>query len=634
MYREDYDNNRQEQSDAAANPKGEYSRNADGTYGEHPADGMNSGAKRMESADGESQAAADGRYGSESGQTVSGSGNYGSSNGSGYGNGASQSASGSNYGSGNNSYNNESGQTVTGGNYGGSNYGGSNNSGSNNSGSNYGGGNYGGNGSYNNGSCNNGGRAGAGQPVSGNGYGTAPSGMNRGYGAGQPNPNSGYGHQQPNQHYAPWQQPHSFQQQNRRPDRKKKPHTILKKVAGITAAALLFGVVAGGTIAGINLVTNRFTASYALNETQASLSQAETIPAPAQPNVGNDGSSTVSAIPAITNDVSAIVEKAMPSVVAINSVMEYQTQNWFGQPQVYQGKGSGSGIIVGESDTELLIVTNNHVVEGAKSIGVVFTDNESVEANIKGTDSENDLAVVAVALDKIADSTKSKIAVATLGDSDSLKVGQGVIAIGNALGYGQSVTVGYVSALDREVKTDEQTTRNLLQTDAAINPGNSGGALLNMQGEVIGINSAKYSSTEVEGMGYAIPISKVHDIIDDLMTKKTRVQIDVAKQGYLGIQGTDIDSNASTLYGMPQGVYVYKIMDDGAAASSTLKEKDIITKFDGQTVRSMSELKNMLTYYAGGDSVQVTVQSLVDGQYVERQVELTLGTRPAEESSN
>lgn len=452
--------------------------------------------------------------------------------------------------------------------------------------------------------------------------------MNHGYGSSQPNQNRGYGSQQPHQHYAPWQQPQQFQ----RPNRKKQPHPILKKVAGITAAALLFGVVAGGTISGVNVAVSRFAAnSYGAEETRTTLAQAETVPAPTQPSAG---SAAVNAIPAITNDVSAIVEKAMPSVVAINSVTEYQTQNWFGQPQVYQGKGSGSGIIVGESDTELLIVTNNHVVEGAKSIAVVFSDNESVEANIKGTDSENDLAVVAVALDKIADSTKSKIAVATLGDSDSLKVGQGVIAIGNALGYGQSVTVGYVSALDREVQTDEQTTRNLLQTDAAINPGNSGGALLNMQGEVIGINSAKYSSTEVEGMGYAIPISKVHDIIDDLMTKKTRVQIEEEKQGYLGIQGTDIDSNASTLYGMPQGVYVYKIMDDGAAASSDLKEKDIITKFDGQTVRSMSELKNMLTYYAGGDTVQITVQSLVDGQYVERQVELTLGTKPEEESNN
>lgn len=584
MYHDDYEKNRQEQSD--------------GTQG-YPADHVNGSAGQAESEERARQefdenAAVNGSQmqnaaGADSqGQTVSGN-NYSGS----YNSNSGQSASGSNYSG---SYNSGSGQNASGGNYG-SGY-----------------------------------QNGAGQPGAGNsyggGYGTAQPGMNHGYGSSQPNQNRGYGSQQPHQHYAPWQQPQQFQQQ----PRKKKPHPILRKAAGITAAALLFGVVAGGTLSGVNLAVSRLAAnSYGTEETQTTLAQAETVPAPTQPS---GGSTAVNAIPAITNDVSAIVEKAMPSVVAINSVTEYQTQNWFGQPQVYQGKGSGSGIIVGESDTELLIVTNNHVVEGAKSIAVVFTDNESVEANIKGTDSENDLAVVAVALDKIADSTKSKIAVATLGDSDSLKVGQGVIAIGNALGYGQSVTVGYVSALDREVQTDEQTTRNLLQTDAAINPGNSGGALLNMQGEVIGINSAKYSSTEVEGMGYAIPISKVHDIIDDLMTKKTRVQIEEAKQGYLGIQGTDIDSNASTLYGMPQGVYVYKIMDDGAAASSDLKEKDIITKFDGQTVKSMSELKNMLTYYAGGDTVEITVQSLVDGQYVERQVELTLGTRPAEESDN
>ena len=289
---------------------------------------------------------------------------------------------------------------------------------------------------------------------------------------------------------------------------------------------------------------------------------------------------------------------------------------------------------MGESDTELLIVTNNHVVEGASSLSVTFNDNQSAEANVKGTDSENDLAVIAVPLNQIDDSTKSKIAVATLGDSDNLKVGQGVIAIGNALGYGQSVTVGYVSALDREVTTEDGTTRNLLQTDAAINPGNSGGALLNMQGEVVGINSAKYSSTEVEGMGYAIPISKVQDIIDTLMTRKTRVQVAEDQQGYMGIQGTDIDSNASTLYGMPQGIYVYKIMEDGAAASSTLQEKDIITKFDGQSVRSMSELQEMLTYYAGGDTVELTVERLENGQYVEQTVEITLGTRPAEENTN
>lgn len=366
---------------------------------------------------------------------------------------------------------------------------------------------------------------------------------------------------------------------------------------------------------------------YAVSESPT-LSQTETTPATTE---SSSDSSTVTYV--TTNDVSSIVEKAMPSVVAINSVTEYQTQNFFGQPQTYEGRGSGSGIIVGESDTELLIVTNNHVIEGANTLSVTFNDGESAEANVKGTDSENDLAVIAVALDQITDSTKSKITVATIGDSDSLKVGQGVIAIGNALGYGQSVTVGYVSALDREVTTEDGTTRNLLQTDAAINPGNSGGALLNMQGEVVGINSAKYSSTEVEGMGYAIPISKVEDIIDDLMTRKTRVQVDEANQGYLGIQGTDIDSNAATLYGMPQGIFVYKIMEDGAAASSTLQEKDIITEFDGQSVRSMTELKDMLTYYAGGDTVDLTVQRLENGQYVEHTVTITLGVNPEGESA-
>lgn len=595
MYGDDYEKNRHEQEGGAS---------------ERPAAGMNGSAGGTEPSDG-MQPGADVNFTMRDPEQQSGQG-------AGNQNPSSSGSDGAYYAGG--SRHNSAGQSAPDGSYSGGPSAGAGQSaaGQNN------GGVYNNGGSYQNGAGNR----------YGGGYG-APSGMNRGYGSGQPNQNYGYGSQQPHQqHYAPWQQPQQFQQQRQKPQRNQKSHSILRKAAGITAAALLFGVVAGGTISGINLVTSRFAASYASSEPQTTLSQAETLPAQTQPSVSSDGSGAVNAVPAITNDVSAIVEKAMPSVVAINSVMEYQTQNWFGQPQVYQGKGSGSGIIVGESDTELLIVTNNHVVEGAKTIGVVFTDNESVEANIKGTDSENDLAVVAVALDKIADSTKSKIAVATLGDSDSLKVGQGVIAIGNALGYGQSVTVGYVSALDREVKTDEQTTRNLLQTDAAINPGNSGGALLNMQGEVIGINSAKYSSTEVEGMGYAIPISKVHDIIDDLMTKKTRVQIEEAKQGYLGIQGTDIDSSASTLYGMPQGIYIYKIMDDGAAASSDLKEKDIITKFDGQSVRSMAELKNMLTYYAGGDTVQVTVQTLSDGQYVERQVELTLGTKPSEDSTN
>ncbi len=482
------------------------------------------------------------------------------------------------------------------------------------------------NGSYGNAQSGMSGSYGSSQPGETYGrYGNSQPGTN-GYGNGQYGANSNYGGQQTGPHYAPWQRT----QQDPRlsgqdTHRKKRSHPLLKKTAGITAAALLFGVVAGGTMVGVNRISGLIQNGEKEPAVESSIAQVETVPQ-------TEKGSAITAVPAITNDVSAIVEKAMPSVVAINSVTEYQTRDWFGIPQVYEGKGSGSGIIVGESEDELLIVTNNHVVEGTKTLGVVFVDNEVVEANVKGTDSANDLAVIAVNVSQIPEETKNKIAVATLGNSDSLKVGQGVIAIGNALGYGQSVTVGYVSALDREVKTDQQTTRNLLQTDAAINPGNSGGALLNMQGAVVGINSAKYSSTEVEGMGYAIPISKVQDIIDNLMTKKTRIQVEDGKRGYLGIQAQDIDSQTSLLYGMPQGVFVYKIMEDGAAAASDLNEKDIITKFDGQSIQTKEELTSMLSYYSGGDTVELTVMSLVNGQYVERQVQVTLGIRSMEEA--
>jgi len=403
-----------------------------------------------------------------------------------------------------------------------------------------------------------------------------------------------------------------------------------RKVAGITAAALLFGTVSGGTMVGINMLAGSLGQKEAYTQISPSEmpTEAPTTQAAITPSTRADAGT------ALALDVSDIVEQAMPSVVAINNTMLYEGNTWFGQRQQYEVPSSGSGIIVGKNDEELLIVTNNHVVEGSNTLSVTFIDEKSIDAIIKGTDPESDLAVVAVPLKDIPEDTMSQISIAKLGNSEELKVGQGVIAIGNALGYGQSTTVGYVSALDREVTTDGSTTRHLLQTDAAINPGNSGGALLNMNGEVIGINSAKYSSTEVEGMGYAIPITKVQDIIGNLMTKKTRKEIEEAKQGYLGIQGQDIDSNTSLLYGMPQGVFVYKIMDEGAAAASDLKEKDIITKFDGQSVRTMAELKAMLAYYAGGDTISLTVQSLADGQYVERQVEVTLGTKPVENNVN
>ena len=412
--------------------------------------------------------------------------------------------------------------------------------------------------------------------------------------------------------------------------RGKKKGSMAVKVAGVTAAALLFGTVAGGTMFAANTVGELVKGRYTTESTSepVTVAQAET-----SGNTGSGGNGGVPVTAAIQTDVSAIVEKAMPSVVAINNTMLLQHQTWFGPSQTIEVPSSGSGIIVGQNDEELLIVTNNHVVEDSRELTVTFIDNEPVTAAIKGTDSDSDLAVIAVKLSDIPAETMSRIKVAVMGDSDALKVGQGVIAIGNALGYGQSVTVGYVSALDREVHAEDDTTRHLLQTDAAINPGNSGGALLNMNGEVIGINAAKYSSTEVEGMGYAIPISQAQDIINELMNKKTRVAVDERKQGYLGIQGQNIDETAAAMYGMPRGIYVYKITEDSAASRSTLREKDIITKFDGQTVRTMEDLKEMLTYYEGGDTVNLTVQSLENGEYVERTVEITLGTKPAAETN-
>ncbi len=416
------------------------------------------------------------------------------------------------------------------------------------------------------------------------------------------------------------------------PEPVKKPvkqRPMAAKIAGITAAALLFGTVAGGTMLGVNTAGEYLKTQYGpKEETQASLATVETRPAAET----EPAKSQTSAMLALQMDVSSIVEAAMPSVVAITNTMVLEQRTWFGSSQRYEVPSSGSGIIVGQNDDELLIVTNNHVVEDSKELTVTFIDETSVTAAIKGTDSENDLAVIAVPVSEIDEETMGQIKVATLGDSDALKVGEGVIAIGNALGYGQSVTVGYVSAKDREVKAQDTTSKYLLQTDAAINPGNSGGALLNMRGEVIGINAAKYSSTEVEGMGYAIPVSKVQDIINELMNRKTRIEIDESRRGYLGIQGTNIDDTAAAMYGMPRGVYVYKIVEGGAAAASDLREKDIITKFDGQTLRTMADLQKMLTYYEGDSTVDLTVSSLENGEYVERTVEITLGFRPAEEN--
>ena len=411
----------------------------------------------------------------------------------------------------------------------------------------------------------------------------------------------------------------------------------MKKTAWIVLSAVLFGTVAGTVMTGVQIASSGMVSQFfAIVSSDEKLPEQgeELLPEPFPGGNIPGILPEVPAVPAPATDVSQVVEEAMPAVVAVASTAVYQTPDfgfgWFfgGGSQSYEVPSSGSGIIIGENDTELLIVTNNHVVQDTVSLKITFGDDAAVDAVIKGTDTDTDLAVISVPLDQIPQETKEKIAVARLGDSDGLKVGQGVIAIGNALGYGQSVTVGYVSALNREIKTSDGNTRVLLQTDAAINPGNSGGALLNMKGEVIGINAAKYSSTEVEGIGYAIPVSGVQDILDELMNRKTRSEVAEEKRGYLGIQGTIVDEDAAAAFGMPKGVYVYKILKDGAAADSQLREKDIITKLDGMTVKSMQELQKLLKGYESGETIELLVQRQEDGQYKEIQIPVTLTGLP------
>ncbi len=411
----------------------------------------------------------------------------------------------------------------------------------------------------------------------------------------------------------------------------------MKKTAWIVLSAVLFGTVAGTVMTGVQIASSGMVSQFfAIVSSDEKLPEQgeELLPEPFPGGNIPGILPEAPAVPAPATDVSQVVGEAMPAVVAVASTAVYQMPDfgfgWFfgGGSQSYEVPSSGSGIIIGENDTELLIVTNNHVVQDTVSLKITFVDDTAVDAAVKGTDPDTDLAVISVPLDQIPQETKEKIAVARLGDSDGLKVGQGVIAIGNALGYGQSVTVGYVSALNREIKTSDGNARVLLQTDAAINPGNSGGALLNMKGEVIGINAAKYSSTEVEGIGYAIPVSGVQDILDELMNRKTRSEVAEEKRGYLGIQGTTVDEDAAAAFGMPKGVYVYKILKDGAAADSQLREKDIITKLDGMTVKSMQELQKLLKGYEAGETIELLVQRQEDGQYKEIQIPVTLTGLP------
>lgn len=352
--------------------------------------------------------------------------------------------------------------------------------------------------------------------------------------------------------------------------------------------------------------------------------------------------STQSSVQSATNvtyvesDVSDVVEKVMPAMVSIvNNFTE--TANVFGQQYTQEEAASGSGIIVGKTDDELLIVSNNHVVESADTLTVTFIDGSEAQAQVKGLDSDMDLAVIAVSLNDLSDDTKNAITVATLGSSDDLKLGEPVIAIGNALGYGQSVTNGIVSALNREITLENGSTGlengstgTFIQTNAAINPGNSGGALLNMNGEVIGINSNKIGGTAVEGMGYAIPITSASPIIADLMERQTRTKVAEDEVGYIGIYPQEVTSQISQMYNMPEGIYVVSVEEGSAAANAGIMKGDIITKFDGSSISSYSDLQKTLQYYAAGDSATITVQRPQNGEYVSVELNLTLGSRPAD----
>lgn len=399
---------------------------------------------------------------------------------------------------------------------------------------------------------------------------------------------------------------------------------FMKSLALCIVLALVFGVVAGAAFQVTGYIGSKVTTSEASSD-QVITDSSEV--EKALENAGQTTTTTSGDSVSTVYDVSAVAEAAMPSLVSITNMGEQEIQSFFGT-YTQASESSGTGIIVGKNDDELLIATNNHVVEGSEQLNVCFIDNEIVSALVKGTDATNDLAVIAVSLSDIPEETLDKITIAQLGDSDSLKIGEPVIAIGNALGYGQSVTTGVISALDREV-TIENMTSSLIQTDAAINPGNSGGALLNLQGQVIGINSAKLASSQVEGMGYAIPISTAEPIIDDLMNRKTRTAVDEDKRGYLGISGVDVTSDISKQMGIPTGAYVAAVVDGSAADKAGLKKGDVITKFDGSGVSSMTSLKELMSYYEAGETVDITFKRADNGEYTEQTVQITLSDQSA-----
>lgn len=430
-------------------------------------------------------------------------------------------------------------------------------------------------------------------------------------------------------------------------NRNDKIRKIAKKGLTLSLCAVLAGGLAAGSFEGVNKLagwSGATTVEAASNKDETTLTYAKSEKKDAdasdsKSDTGKDTGSTAKG----NLDVSEIASEALPSIVSITTKSVQEVQNYFGmygmygyapQQQEQEVEGSGSGIIVGKNDDELLIATNYHVVEGADTLSVAFTDGNAVEASVKGFDEERDLAVVSVSLDDVKDDTMDAISIAKIGSSDDLKVGEQVIAIGNALGYGQSVTTGIVSAKNRRMDSDNNTVTdgsddssdgvNLIQTDAAINPGNSGGALLNMEGEVVGINSAKLASTEVEGMGYAIAISDVTDILQNLMNETSRDKLDDSEHGVLGIEGSSVSSEAVQMYGIPAGVFVKKVTEGGAADKAGLKANSVITEFNGKAVSSTDQLIEYLSYYEPDEEVELTVQVPHGTSYKEETVKVTL----------
>lgn len=409
----------------------------------------------------------------------------------------------------------------------------------------------------------------------------------------------------------------------------------MKKILGVIFSALLFGLVAGGMMVGVNYIA-REQNIYSIAEEVKPKQEEKRESSPSEmreTEKSTDPSDTVIASTGSGKTVTEVAKGAMPSVVAITNMMRYQENGFsiFGEIQrETELPASGSGVIVGQNDTELLIATNNHVIQDSNSLTVSFIDESTATAQVKGTDATVDLALVSVKLSDISPETREKIKAVQIGSSDDMEVGDQVVAIGNALGYGQSVTTGIISAKNRDVQTKDGVSKGLIQTDAAINPGNSGGALLNMKGELIGINVAKYADTNVEGMGYSIPSSAAESILSSLSTLTTRDKVPEAEQGVLGVQVKDIDAQTAESFAMPKGIYIFKVLENTGADNSRIQERDIITKLDGQGVYTTADLKALLSKYRAGEEVKLTVMRQDgSGKYNELEATVILGRAAA-----